>query len=268
MSTNTTTPDPGAWVSVADAAARLGLHPRTVERRIAAGTMRSRKVDGGRTEVLIAGASVEAGAHPVEVREAEPDRQLMLGLTAVRAMQTSAVESRAELSAARRRAAAGWAVAAIATLGGASGGVWSAWRWASDLRAGDLAVAEARVEARVAAGIAEQLAADLERERTRLADLGRQLAAADERISSLADALVEAHHRGDALREALAAAGQDAGHAGRDPRHDAGQRPARWLSWIADLGVWNAGARHAPGTAPGVEEGGSVAYETIGESVE
>ena len=44
---------PDKWMTVAAAAATLNVHPRTIERRIAAGRIESRRTDDGQLQVLI-----------------------------------------------------------------------------------------------------------------------------------------------------------------------------------------------------------------------
>jgi hypothetical protein len=44
---------PEQWISVAAAAASMGVHPRTVERRMVAGKIQSRRGDDGQVQVLI-----------------------------------------------------------------------------------------------------------------------------------------------------------------------------------------------------------------------
>ena len=44
---------PEQWMSVAEAAAAMRVHPRTVERRLAAGKIESRRTEAGQVEILI-----------------------------------------------------------------------------------------------------------------------------------------------------------------------------------------------------------------------
>src|SRR5690242_18025266 len=44
---------PDKWMTVAAAAATINVHPRTIERRIAAGRIESRRTDDGQLQVLI-----------------------------------------------------------------------------------------------------------------------------------------------------------------------------------------------------------------------
>lgn len=241
----------GLWVSVAEAAARLQVHSRTVERRVAAGTMRSRTGDHGRVEVFVPGEpepEAQQGAPRVEVHE--PDRQLVLSATAMRTLQGAVAEAREDLASARRVGMAGWATAAAVGLGAAGILIWGSWRWASDRGALDLATAEARIEAEAAERLATHLEQTVEAERQRIATLESRLAAAGEEQARLAAALAVAHERGDALRSDLADALAAADSARQAARQDAGRATtSRWWWQRGDV-LSGALVGHTPDTTP------------------
>ncbi len=155
--TNHTSEESGVWVSPTEAATRLGVHGRTIERRVAAGTMRSRRDAGGRVEVFVPGEPEGHAEGQGSQRVEEPDRQLVLGATAMRALQGGIVEARADLAAARRMGMAGWIAATVVLVGASGTLVWGSWQWASERGALDLLAAEARAKAEAAERLADHL---------------------------------------------------------------------------------------------------------------
>ena len=107
------------WLTLSDAAAQLSVSTRTIERRIAAGALRSRYTETGRVMVGIEPTDRPAQAQAVAavMATAEGSRQAALALSdALPALHAayeaarSAVEARAT---AAERNAAGWRVACL-----------------------------------------------------------------------------------------------------------------------------------------------------------
>lgn len=163
------TPAAGRWAPIAEAAAVLRVHPRTVERRVAAGTLPHRRDARGRVLVLIEAEVAEArqapaagregvaaAGHHLQVVEAGDRSAAILATLADRTLAAG----RVEIAEARRAARWGWGVAgstavAAAVLVGVAA-----------VRATGLAgeVAAARAEAAGSAALAATLAATLDRE--------------------------------------------------------------------------------------------------------
>jgi hypothetical protein len=126
---------PDTWMTVAEAAAALKCHPRTIERRIAGGKLQARRADDGLLQVLIdlpdtAESSSEAAFETV--RELAADQvSLATGSASaiVKIAQSDALHARQELTIARqdvgrarRGALVAWLI--VATMGlGACGAV-------------------------------------------------------------------------------------------------------------------------------------------------
>ncbi len=121
---------PDKWMTVAEAAASLRLHPRTIERRIAGGKIQSRRADDGMLQVLIdlPDTPDTAADTALETVRELADSQVSLATGSASALvkfaQDDAQRAREELSSARqearraRRAAlAGWCVVAAMGLG-------------------------------------------------------------------------------------------------------------------------------------------------------
>ncbi len=126
---------PDKWMTIAAAAARLNVHPRTIERRLAGNKIESRRTDDGQLQVLI---NVPDTAEPdamETVRELAQDQVTLATGSAsalVRFAQDDAQRARTDLSiarqetaSARRGAQRAWAGVAVMTLlvGGAVGWV-------------------------------------------------------------------------------------------------------------------------------------------------
>lgn len=118
------------WMTIAEAAAGLKVHPRTIERRIAGGKIQARRADDGQLQVLInlPDTSDPAPDTAIEaVRELAADQITLATGSAsalVRFAQDDAVRSREQLDLvrqdvgrARRVALAGWCVVAMLGIG-------------------------------------------------------------------------------------------------------------------------------------------------------
>jgi hypothetical protein len=132
---------PDTWMTVAEAAAALKCHPRTIERRIAGGKLEARRADDGLLQVLIdlpdAPESASEAAFET-VRELAADQvSLATGSASaiVKIAQSDALHARQELTIARqdvgrarRGAMVAWLI--VATMGlGACGAVgWTTSR--------------------------------------------------------------------------------------------------------------------------------------------
>jgi excisionase family DNA binding protein len=218
-----TPPDtlPGPWVPIAEAAAVLRVHPRTVERRVAAGTLPHRRDGRGRVLVLVEAEEppqrrqdgpqgVGQAAGGLQVLET-PDRTtaILAGLA-----DRTLAAGRAEIVQARRAARWGWGVAgSVAVAAAVLVGV-------AAVRATALegAVAAARAEAAGATALAATLAATLDREVERADRLVEQIAEARRQSPDTA-----ADTRGGADPAVEAAGGT------------AGQEPDTLPRWWAEL---------------------------------
>jgi len=239
------------WLPIAAAAERLGIHPRTVERRAKAGTLESRRGDDGRVEV---GVPASPGAAPDTPPAGEgasvvdPDRQLVLGIAAMKAADRQLGELRLDLTRSRRTALAAWVTAATVGLASAGVAVWVASSWTAERGRLEAQLVEQRGTAAAADRLVDRLQVDLDAERLRLAGLETDLDDAAAERRRLVSALEEAHRRGDGLREDLIEA--DARLAEERARHLARQDAAG--GWLARLvrPLASAGARQAPDGAP------------------
>jgi hypothetical protein len=121
---------PDKWMSVAEAAATLKVHTRTIERRIAGGKIQSRRADDGLLQVMISLSDAPDNAPDVAletVRELA-DNQVTLATGSasalVRFAHDDANRARSELAivrqdavSARRSALAAWCVVAVLAVG-------------------------------------------------------------------------------------------------------------------------------------------------------
>ncbi len=129
---------PDKWVTLAQAAAALKVHPRTVERQIKNGKLQSRRTDAGQLEVSVdlpEESTTASEALAVVAGQADNQVQLALGATSalVKAAQedahlarTETLRAWSEARIARRGAGVAWA-----TLGIMSAGLMVAVGWAS-----------------------------------------------------------------------------------------------------------------------------------------
>jgi excisionase family DNA binding protein len=119
-----------SWMSVAEAAAALKVHPRTIERRIASGKIQARRAEDGMLQVLFAmpDTSDNAPDNALEtVRELAADQvSLATGSASalVKFAQSDAIRAREELALvrqetgrARRGTLMAWCVVAAMTVG-------------------------------------------------------------------------------------------------------------------------------------------------------
>jgi len=84
---------PDKWVTFAEAAAALKVHPRTVERQIKSGKLESRRTAAGQLEVLIDIAdSVGLGADALSVVAGQAENQVQFALGATSAIVKTAQE--------------------------------------------------------------------------------------------------------------------------------------------------------------------------------
>jgi hypothetical protein len=101
---------PEQWLSVAAAAASMGIHPRTVERRMVAGKIQSRRSDDGQVQVLITvpdtvePVSSEAFETVKELANQQVDLAVGSGSALVRVAQEQAMRAENQLLLARQDA--------------------------------------------------------------------------------------------------------------------------------------------------------------------
>jgi hypothetical protein len=118
---------PEQWLSVAEAAASMKVHPRTVERRIAAGKIQSKKNDDGQVQVLITlpdtvePVSSEAFETVKELANQQVDLAVGSGSALVRVAQEQAMRAENQLLLARQdagryRREAKWAMGLVACI--------------------------------------------------------------------------------------------------------------------------------------------------------
>lgn len=190
------------WVSVTEAAAAMGVHARTVERRIGRGELESRVRPDGRREVRMpeAAAACPTGAghgvghdagQVVEVVTAAQEQALKLSGVVVHqatreleVVRDELTRTRSDLKAARSSCRRGWSAAAAVLVLAAGAGVGTAW-WAAGTRAKVTTAQELRrVEVE---GLRRELAA-AQAERDRAAQEAMNRADA---VRSLSGAVVE-----------------------------------------------------------------------------
>ena len=138
------------WVTVAVAASRLGVHPRTVERRAASGKLTARRAADGTVQIeLPAEASKPTAEAVADVLAVQADRQIQLAGAIVGASERELATVRAELAGAKRLSRWAWGSFAAVVAIGATGAAGVAWAWSgtTERLRGDLRVAEARAEA-------------------------------------------------------------------------------------------------------------------------
>jgi outer membrane murein-binding lipoprotein Lpp len=118
------------WMTVAESAAALKVHPRTIERRIAAGRIQSRRADDGQVQVLIAAPDMpdnELDPAFATVRDLAVD-QITLAKGSASALVKFAQEDanrardevylvRRDVGRARRSALIAWCVVAAVGIG-------------------------------------------------------------------------------------------------------------------------------------------------------
>ncbi len=84
---------PDKWVTFAEAAAALKVHPRTVERQMKSGKLQSRRTAAGQLEVLIDVADIAApGADALSVVAGQAENQVQFALGATSAIVKTAQE--------------------------------------------------------------------------------------------------------------------------------------------------------------------------------
>lgn len=132
---------PDKWMSVAQAAATLKVHPRTIERRIAGGKIQSRRADDGLLQVLVAlpDTPPDGPDHALETVRELADNQVSLATGSASALvkfaQDDALRAREEVvlirqdaGRARRSAVAAWCVVAALAVGVTVAVGWTAQR--------------------------------------------------------------------------------------------------------------------------------------------
>ncbi len=104
---------PEEWLTIAEAAAVMKIHPRTVERRAAAGKLLSRRNDDGQVQILIDRPELQSASEPVSAEVFETvremaDRQVDIAAGSasalVRAAQEQAMRAENQLAIARQDA--------------------------------------------------------------------------------------------------------------------------------------------------------------------
>jgi hypothetical protein len=103
------------WVTFAEAAAALKVHPRTVERQIKSGKLQSRRTDAGQLEVLIdVVETVDASSEALSVVAGQAENQVQLALGATSALVKSAQD---DAQLARSHAERAWEETRLARYG-------------------------------------------------------------------------------------------------------------------------------------------------------
>jgi len=179
---------PDKWMSVAEAATALRVHPRTIERRIAGGKIQSQRGDDGLLRVLVnlpdaPDNAPDGGAALETVRELANDQVTLATGSAsaiVRFAQNDAQRAREELvlwrqdaGRARRSAVAAWCVVALLGTGACVAVGWTA----SKITQSNMEIAKAREDVRQlnerAAGVrqeADKLKAEFDQQRHQFAE--------------------------------------------------------------------------------------------------
>lgn len=129
---------PDKWLTLAQAAAALKVHPRTVERQIKTGKLQSRRTEVGQLEVCIDLADdTSSASEALAVVAGQADHQVQLALGATSALvkaaqddahlaRTETLRAWSEARIARRGAGVAWA-----TLGIMAAGLMVAVGWSS-----------------------------------------------------------------------------------------------------------------------------------------
>ena len=118
---------PDKWLTLAQAAATLKVHPRTVERQIKSGKLQSRRTEAGQMEVMIE-VPEETLRHPeaLAVVAGQAENQVQLALGATSALVKSAQE---DARLARTETQRAWSEAASPGGGPAlPGELLASWR--------------------------------------------------------------------------------------------------------------------------------------------
>jgi outer membrane murein-binding lipoprotein Lpp len=130
---------PDTWMTVAEAAISLKVHPRTIERRIASGKIQSRRADDGQIQVLVATPDMPDSAPDTAfetVRDLAADQVTFAKGSAsalVKFAQNDAIRSRDELLhvrhdvwRARQSALIAWCIVAVMGIGVCAAVGWTA----------------------------------------------------------------------------------------------------------------------------------------------
>jgi hypothetical protein len=205
------------WVTVAEAAAALKVHPRTIERRIKSASLQSRRADAGQVEVLIDAPEADSTpmSDPLSVVAGQADQQVQLALGATSALIKGAQEdarlarhdserawdethlARREMQTARHGARLAWGLVALM---GVAAGVAVAWTVATVTRAhADLE--HTHTELRQLSDIAGQSTAERDRLRGDLEEAEIERAKAQGELTALRTAAAQ-----NAARQAKIAA--------------------------------------------------------------
>jgi hypothetical protein len=172
------------WVTIAEAAAALKVHPRTVERQLKSGKLQSRRADGGQLEVQIdvpESQGLGAEALSVVAGQAENQVQLALGATSTlvktaqedaRLARLDAERAWEETRIARRGSVVAWSVVGVMAVAMTVAVGWTS----SALTRSQVELAHAADQVKTVSDTAGQLAAERD-------NLRRQLADADEKRS-------------------------------------------------------------------------------------
>jgi outer membrane murein-binding lipoprotein Lpp len=114
---------PDTWMTIAEAATALKVHPRTIERRIASGRVQTRRTDAGLLQVFIdlpAPPDSASDTALTAVRDLAADQLSLATGTAsalVKFAQDDSTRARHELRSARRLALGGWLLVAAMGVG-------------------------------------------------------------------------------------------------------------------------------------------------------
>lgn len=182
---------PDKWVTFAEAAASLKVHPRTVERQMKSGKLQSRRTPAGQLEVLIdvvESTGTSADALSVVAGQAENQVQFALGATSaiVKTAQEDARLARVDADRAweETRVARRGSLIAWSAVGAMAVGLLIAVGWtASTMTRSQVELRHASDQVKSVSDSAGQLAAERDNLRQQLAEANEKRTRAEGELS-------------------------------------------------------------------------------------